>query len=194
MIDLRASPATERFDRDGVGGQMMLAPIQIAGTGDGDALGHGIKASLTFKFLLKGFTTRFQQGDIGLTVVDHFLLEMEGHITTNLVSVPTGQFLFLFSHHAIGIVKLQIGDSTHVLLVVGGIVQMRKEPLLNSVKLKVLGKDASGMGKKHNESMNLRGPLLKDRTLAPTVSRSATSRCCWYSSWRINMPSKPFKL
>ena len=75
MIDLRASPATERFDRDGVGGQMMLAPIQIAGTGDGDALGHGIKASLTFKFLLKGFTTRFQQGDIGLTVVDHFLLE-----------------------------------------------------------------------------------------------------------------------
>ena len=97
MINLRASPATERFDRNVVAGQMMLAPIQIAGTDDGDALGHGVEASLTFKFLLKGFTTRFQQGDIGLTVVDHFLLEMEGHITTNLVSVPTGQFLFLFS-------------------------------------------------------------------------------------------------
>ena len=59
LIDLRPSPATKRFDRDGVWGQMVLAPIQIAGTGDGDALGHGIDASLTFKFLLKGFTTGF---------------------------------------------------------------------------------------------------------------------------------------
>ena len=59
MIDIRASPATERFDRNGVGSQMVLVPIQIAGTGDGDALGHGVEASLTFKFLLKGFTTRF---------------------------------------------------------------------------------------------------------------------------------------
>ena len=59
LIDIRASQATERFDRDGVGGQMVLALIQIAGTGDGDALGHGIEASLTFKFLLKGFKTRF---------------------------------------------------------------------------------------------------------------------------------------
>ena len=58
LIDLCASPATKRFDRDGVG-QMVLAPIQIAGTGDSDALGHGIEASLTFKFLLKGFTTGF---------------------------------------------------------------------------------------------------------------------------------------
>ena len=33
------------------------------------------------------------------------------------------------------------------------------------------------MGKKLNESMNLRGPLLKDRTLAPTVSWSTTCRC-----------------
>ena len=59
LIDIRTSPATERFDRDGVGGQMVLPPIQIAGTGDGDALGHGVEASLTFKFLLKGFTTGF---------------------------------------------------------------------------------------------------------------------------------------
>ena len=130
LVDLRPSPATERFDRDGIGCQMVLAPIQIAGTGDGDALGHGIEASLTFKFLLKGFTNRFQQGHIPLAVVDHFLTEIEGHITTNLVSVPTGQFVFLFGHYAIGIVKFQIGYLTHVLLVVGGIEQMRKEPLL----------------------------------------------------------------
>ena len=45
-----------------------------------------------------------------------------------------------------------------------------KKPFFNSVKLKVLGNEASGIGKKHNESMNLRGPLLKDNTLAPTVS------------------------
>ena len=78
---------------------MVLAPIQIAGTGDGDALGHGIEASLALKFLLKGFTSRFQQGDIGLAVLDHFLLEMEGHITTNLVSVPTGPLSFWPSCH-----------------------------------------------------------------------------------------------
>ena len=90
--------------------------------------------------------------------------------------MPTGQFVFLFGHHPIGIVKFQIGDPTHVLLVVGGIEQMRKEPLL---QLDVLGKEASGMGKKHRESMNLKGPLLKDKTLAPTVSWSTTSRCCW---------------
>ena len=69
---------------------MVRAPIQNAGTGDGDALGHGIEASMTFKFLLKGFTTPFQQGDIGLAELDHFLLEMKGDIATNLVSVLTG--------------------------------------------------------------------------------------------------------
>ena len=58
-LGLSTSPATERFDRDGVGCQMVLAPIQIPGTGDGDALDHGVEASLTFKFLLKGFTTGF---------------------------------------------------------------------------------------------------------------------------------------
>ena len=106
----------------------------------------------------------------------------------------TDQFLSFFGHHAIGIVKFQIGDPTHVLLMIRGVEQMGKNPFFNSVKLKVLGKEASGVGKKHKESMNLRGPLLKDRTLAPTVSWSAISRCCWYSSCRINMPSKPFKL
>ena len=59
LMDLCTSPATKRFDHDGVGCQMVLAPIQIAGTGDDDALGHGVEASLTFKFLLKGFTTGF---------------------------------------------------------------------------------------------------------------------------------------
>ena len=85
---------------------MVLAPIQNAGTGDGNALGHGIEAGLTFKFLLKGFTTPFQQGDIGLVELDLFLLEMKGDIATNLVSMLTGQLLFLIGHHAIGIVKL----------------------------------------------------------------------------------------
>ena len=95
-----------------------------------DALDHGIEASLALKFLLKGFTTRFQQGDIGLAVLDHLMLEMKGDITTNLVRVPTGQFLFLFGHHTVRIVKLQIGDPAHVLLMVRGIEQMGKEPLL----------------------------------------------------------------
>ena len=149
---------------------MVLAPIQIANTGDGDALGHGIETSLPLKILLKGFTPGFQQSHIRFAILDHFLLEMEGYIARDLIRVPTSQFVFLFGHHALGIVKFQTGDPTHVLLVVGGIEQMRKESFFNSVKLKVLGKEASGMGKKHNESMNLRGPLLKDNTLAPTVS------------------------
>ena len=59
LIDIRASPATERFDRDGVGCHMVFAPIQIAGAGDRYTLSHGVEASLTFKFLLKGFTTGF---------------------------------------------------------------------------------------------------------------------------------------
>ena len=98
---------------------MVLAPIHIAGTGDGDALGHGIEASLPFEFLLKGFTAGFQQCHIRFAIVNHFLTEMEGHVTTDLISMPTGQFLFLFGHHAVGIVKFQIGDSAHILLVVG---------------------------------------------------------------------------
>ena len=55
---------------------------------------------------------------------------MEGHVPTDLICMPTGQFVFFFGHHAIGIVKLQIGDATHILLMVGGIEQMGKEPLL----------------------------------------------------------------
>ena len=51
LVDLGPSPTTERFDGNGVGGQMVLAPIQIAGTGDGDTLGHGIEASLPVRIL-----------------------------------------------------------------------------------------------------------------------------------------------
>ena len=61
LIDLGPSPTPVGFDGNGVGGQMVLAPIQIAGTGDRDALGHGIEASLLFEFLLKSFPTGFQQ-------------------------------------------------------------------------------------------------------------------------------------
>ena len=60
MVDLGPSPPSERFHCNGVRSQMMLAPIQIAGTGDGDTLGHRIEARLLFKFLLKGFTPSFQ--------------------------------------------------------------------------------------------------------------------------------------
>ena len=109
---------------------MMLAPIQIASTGDSDALDHGIEASLLFKFLLKGFTPSFQQGHIGFAIVNHFLFEMEGHVPTDLICMPTGQFLFLFGHHAVGIIKLQIGDAAHIPLVIGGIEQMGKEAFL----------------------------------------------------------------
>ena len=109
---------------------MMPAPIQIASTGDGHTLDHRIEASLLFKFLLKGFTPCFQESHIRFAIVNHFLLEMEGHVPTDLICMPTGQFLFLFGHHVVGIVKLQIGDAAHILLVVGGIEQMGKEALL----------------------------------------------------------------
>ena len=59
LIDLRASPATQGVDRDGVGGQMVLAPIQISGTSYRHTLFHGVEASLGLEFLLKGFTPRF---------------------------------------------------------------------------------------------------------------------------------------
>ena len=59
LIDLRASPATQGFDRDGVGGQMVLAPIQIAGTSYRHTLFHRVETSLGLEFLLKGFTPRF---------------------------------------------------------------------------------------------------------------------------------------
>ena len=59
LIDLRASPATQGFDRDGVGGRMVLAPIQIAGTSYRHTLFHRAEASLGLEFLLKGFTPSF---------------------------------------------------------------------------------------------------------------------------------------
>ena len=37
----------------------MFTPTQIAGTGNGHTLGHGIEASLGLEFLLTGFATRF---------------------------------------------------------------------------------------------------------------------------------------
>ena len=76
--------------------------------------------------------------------MDHFLTKIEGHITTDLVSLPMEQILVFFGHHPVGIVKFQIGDPSQVLLVIGGVKQMRKEALssINSVKLNVDGKDA----------------------------------------------------
>ena len=56
LIDLSPSPTPKRFDGNRIRGQVVLAPIEIAGTGNRDAFGHGIEASLSFKFLLKGFT------------------------------------------------------------------------------------------------------------------------------------------
>ena len=67
----------------------MFSPIQIAGTGNGHTLGHGIKTSVGLEFSEKGFATRFQQGHTRFAVVDNFLTEIKGHITINLVSVPT---------------------------------------------------------------------------------------------------------
>ena len=69
------------------------------------------------------------ENHIRLAIIDHFLLEMKGHITTDLIRVPTGQFVFLFGHHTIGIVKFQIGDAAYVLLMIRGIEQVRKESL-----------------------------------------------------------------
>ena len=129
LVDLGPSPTPQGFDGDGVGGQMVLAPIQIAGTGDGDALGHGIEASLPFEFLLKGFTTGFQQSHIRLAIVNYFLLKSERNIATDLVCMPTSQLVFLLGHHAIGIVNFQIGNAAHVLLMIRGIEQMGKESL-----------------------------------------------------------------
>ena len=88
---------------------MVFSPIQIAGIGNGHALGHGVEARMGLEFLLKGFATSFQQGHIRLAVVDHFLTKIEGHITMNLVNMPMEQFLFLFGHHPVGIVKFQMG-------------------------------------------------------------------------------------
>ena len=108
----------------------MFSPVQIAGTGNGHGLGHGVEASLDLEFLLKCLTTGFQQGYIRLAVVYHFLMEIERHVSTNLVTMPTEQFFFLFGHHSVGIVKFQIGDPTHVLFVVGGVKKVKEEPLL----------------------------------------------------------------
>ena len=46
MIDLGPSPPSERFHRNGVGGQMMFAPIKVASTGNGDTLGHGVEGDV----------------------------------------------------------------------------------------------------------------------------------------------------
>jgi len=121
LIDVRASPTTEGLDGNGIGLQVMFAPIQIAGTSNGDTLGHGIEASLAFKFLLKRLTTCFQQGDIRFTVLHHFSVKIKHDVATNLVATPTKQFLLFLGHHTIGIVKFQIGDPAHLLLMVGGI-------------------------------------------------------------------------
>ena len=64
LVDLGSSPTAQRFDSNGVWSEMVLAPVQIAGTGKGDTRGHGIEASLPFKFFLKGFTTGIQQSHI----------------------------------------------------------------------------------------------------------------------------------
>lgn len=99
----------------------MFSPIQITGTGNGHTFFHRVEAGLGLEFLLKGFAACLQKSDIRFAVVDHFLAKMEGNITTNLVSIPIKQLLFLYGHHPIGIVKCQIGDPTHVLLVIGGV-------------------------------------------------------------------------
>ena len=92
----------------------MFSSIQIAGTGNGHGLGHGVEASLGLEFLPKCLTTGFQQGYIRLAVVDHFLMEIERHVSTNLVTMPTEQFFFPLGHHPVRIVKFQIGDPIHV--------------------------------------------------------------------------------
>ena len=72
----------------------MFSPIQIAGTGNGHTLGHGVKANLGLEFLLKGFATRFQQGHIRFAVLDHSSTEIKGDLSTDLVSVPMEQSVF----------------------------------------------------------------------------------------------------
>ena len=92
---------------------------------------------------------------------------MEGHIARNLVSVPTGKFLFLFGHHAIGILKFQIGDPAHVLLVVGGIEQMRKEPLLLFRQIEGAWKRGEWHGQKTQPVNEFEGSALEGQDFGP---------------------------
>ena len=57
-------------------------------------------------------------------------MEIERHDSTDLVTMLTEQFFFPFSYHPVRMVKFQIGDPTHVLLVIGRDEKVREEPLL----------------------------------------------------------------
>ena len=92
---------------------------------------------------------------------------MKGDIATNLVSLPTGQFVFLLGHHAIGIVKLQIGDPTHALLMVRGIEQMRKEALLQFGLIEGAWKGREWHGQETQRVDEFEGSALEGQDFGP---------------------------
>lgn len=63
-----------------------------------------------------------------------------------------------------------------------------------SLRPTVAGKALSGKERKHKESLKVSDPLLKDKTLAPIQNWLTTLLPSLYNAFRMNTPSKPFKL
>ena len=59
MVYLGASLSTQRLNGDGVGGQVIFAPEEIACACNSIAFDHRVKSRFIFKFTLKGLTTSF---------------------------------------------------------------------------------------------------------------------------------------
>ena len=141
-----AIPSAGGFQGQRLGGQMVFAVIPHASRGDGDAFGHGVEIGLGGKFSLKDFATGFQDVDVGSTVGDHFLAQIELEVLHGWVPRVKG-----FSHvgfHAVRVVILGLGPRPHVLLMGLGVEEMRKEAFFGFREIEGGGKGGEAKGEK----------------------------------------------
>ena len=120
-------PPVERLNCHGVGDQLTLAPISIAGRCDRNTLLWGVEFCMLTKFSHKFFASRLQQLNVRLAVFNHLPFEIEDEGFVDACGVPCVEFVSLLLRHALGVVRGSRWHGSFIVLLVDGVKKMREE-------------------------------------------------------------------
>lgn len=97
---------------------------------------------------LKGNTPLFQQFDVGSTVGNQFIFEIELIMVLALLFMPCQKFNFSARAHAVGVVIIDSRYLSHIVLIFRGVEETREEAFREFSQSKGLGKGRQGHGQK----------------------------------------------
>ena len=98
-------------------GTSFFTPESVASRGNGHALLHGIKVGFLFEFVPEFLTAGFEEFDVRFAVGFHLSPRDEMVVGSDLLSIPSFKFGFLFEGHAVGVIVGHVWHGSLVVLI-----------------------------------------------------------------------------